>query len=166
VRGKGITYDTGFFNGPASTHEPFDPDVVGREMRVIHDDLNCTAVRVTGGDVGRLEAAARHAAEAGLEVWISPFTCDLTSDELLELLADCAQRAERLRAGGAAVVFVTGSEVSLFTGGFFPGDTIGERLAVLADPQAMRERLPAIPALVNAFLGRAGGSPANGSVGR
>ena len=155
MRGKGITYDTGFFNGPVSTHEPFDPEVVAREMRVIHDDLNCTAVRVTGGNVDRLETAARHAAEAGLEVWVSPFTCDLTSDELLGLLADCAGRAERLREAGAAIVFVTGSEVSLFTRGFFAGDTISERLALLADPQRMREQLPAIPPLVNAFLARA-----------
>ena len=155
MRGKGVTYDTGFFNGTVSTHEPFDPEVVAREMRIIRDDLNCTAVRVTGGDVGRLETAARHAAAAGLEVWLSPFTCDLTTDQLLELLADCARRAERLRHAGAAVVFVTGSEVSLFTQGFFPGDTIGDRLAVLGDPHPMRERLPAIPPLVNAFLERA-----------
>jgi hypothetical protein len=37
-------------------------------MRVIHDDLHCTAVRITGGDPDRLEVAAQHAAEAGLEV--------------------------------------------------------------------------------------------------
>jgi hypothetical protein len=35
MRGNGISYDTGFINAGVSTHEPFDPDVVKREMRVI-----------------------------------------------------------------------------------------------------------------------------------
>src|SRR5262249_10162653 len=111
MRGKGITYDTGFINAGSSTHEPFDPEVVKREMRVIHDDLHCNTVRVTGGAPDRLEIAAALAIEAGLEVWFSPFTCDLTTDALLDLLADCADRAERLRRRGAEVVFVTGAEL-------------------------------------------------------
>ena len=95
MRGKGITYDTGFIN--AGEHpRTLRPDIVKREMRIIRDDLHCNAVRITGGDPDRLEIAAPHAAEAGLEVWFSPFTCDLTTDELLALLADCAERAERL----------------------------------------------------------------------
>ena len=49
-------------------------------MGVIREHLHCNAVRVTGGDPDRLEVAARHAAEVGLEVWCSPFTCDLTTD--------------------------------------------------------------------------------------
>jgi hypothetical protein len=69
-----------------STRETFDPEVVKREMRVIHDDLHCNAVRITGGNADRLEIAAIHAASAGLEVWFSPFTCDLTTDELLDFL--------------------------------------------------------------------------------
>jgi hypothetical protein len=64
-------------------NEPFSSERVQREMRIIHNDLHCTAVRLTGGDADRLEIAARHAAAAGLEVWYSPFTCDLTTDELL-----------------------------------------------------------------------------------
>jgi hypothetical protein len=64
------------------------PEVVGRELRVIGEDLHCNAVRVTGGDPDRLELAASHAAEVGLEVWLSPFTCDLTTGQLLDLLAD------------------------------------------------------------------------------
>jgi hypothetical protein len=50
VRAKGITYDTGFYNEGTSTHEPCDAEVVKREMRIIHGDLQCSAVRVTGGD--------------------------------------------------------------------------------------------------------------------
>lgn len=155
MRAKGITYDTGFINPAGSTHEPFDPEIVRREMGVIHDDLHCDAVRVTGGHPDRLEIAATHAAAAGLEVWFCPFTCDLTTDELLDLLADCAERAERLRRQGAEIVFVTGSELSLFTSGFLPGKTFQDRVDLLTTPQRMREHLPQVPARVNEFLGKA-----------
>ncbi|MEU8203536.1 hypothetical protein [Streptosporangium sp. NPDC049046] len=160
MRGKGITYDTGFIDtgladaGP-STREPFDPDVVKREMRVIREDLHCNAVRITGGDPDRLEIAAVHAADAGLEVWFSPFTCDLTTDELLTFLADCAERAERLRGRGAEVVLVAGAELTLFTKGFLPGDTLADRLALLAEPHRLREVMAPVPALLNDFLAKA-----------
>jgi hypothetical protein len=157
VRGKGVTYDTGFFRrgAVASTREMFDPEVVRREMGIIREDLHCNAVRVTGGDPGRLEVAARHAAEVGLEVWWSPFTCDLSADELLDLLGVCAEGAERLRRQGAEVVLLTGSELSLFTVGFLPGDRLDDRLGLLATPGRLRELLPEVPARINDFLARA-----------
>jgi len=155
MRANGISYDTGFFAGGTSTHEPFDPDVVRRELRVIRDDLHCTAIRVTGGDVSRLDIAATHAAELGLEVWISPFTCDLTQDELLAVLADCADLAERLRRGGAKVVLLTGAELSLFTIGFLPGDTLDERLSIMSDLARLRAAMAGVPPLLNDFLARA-----------
>jgi hypothetical protein len=100
MRAKGISYDTGFINKGRNAREHFDSEVVGRELRIIRDDLHCNAVRVIGSDPDRLETAAAHAADLGLEVWFSPFVCDLTADELLALLADCAERAERLRRRG------------------------------------------------------------------
>ena len=87
MRGKGITYDTGFITEGVSTHEPFNPQVVKCEMRIIRDDLHCNTVRITGGHPDRLEIAASQAADVGLEVWFSPFTNDLTTDKLLDLLA-------------------------------------------------------------------------------
>lgn len=78
MRGIASPTTRGFFNAGVSTHEPFDPEVVEREMRVIHNELHGNAVRITGGVPDRLEIAARHAAAAGLEVWLSPFTCELT----------------------------------------------------------------------------------------
>ncbi|MFE3455805.1 hypothetical protein ACFXJ8_43575 [Nonomuraea sp. NPDC059194] len=155
MRAYGITYDTGFTSAGSTTHEPFDPEAVRREMRIIHDDLHCDAVRITGGVQDRLETAARHAADAGLEVWYSPFTNGLTQDELMAFLLDGAERAERLRRAGARVVFLTGSEISLFTGGFLPGDGLEERLAVVTDPERMRAALPGLHAGINAFLSRA-----------
>src|SRR5712692_4146252 len=86
MRGNGITYDTGFFVAGGSTHEPFSAGRVKRDLGVIRDDLHCTAVRVTGGDPNRLELAATHAADLGLEVWFSPFTCGLTTDALRDVL--------------------------------------------------------------------------------
>jgi hypothetical protein len=155
MRAKGITYDTGFINKGVSSREPFNIAVVERELQIIRDDLHCTAVRITGGDVERLEIAAGLAAEAGLEVWFSPFTCDLTYEEMLDVLAGCAERAERLRRQGAEVVLVTGGEISLLNKGFLPGDTIGDRIALLADPPRLREGMAELPARINAFLGRA-----------
>src|SRR4029079_6984301 len=112
MRGKGICYDAGFLHAGVSSRERFDVDVVAREMRIIRDDLHCTAVRITGGDPERIELAARLPARAGLGVWFSPFTSDLTEDEMLRLLVDCAERAERVRRRGAEVVLVTGGELS------------------------------------------------------
>jgi hypothetical protein len=123
-------------------------------MQIIRNDLHCTAVRITGGDPDRLEIAATHAADAGLEVWFCPFTNGLTQDALLDLLADCAARAERLRQRGASVVFLTGSELSLFTDGFLPG-TLEERLALVADPARLRPLIADVRARVNDFLRRA-----------
>jgi hypothetical protein len=100
MRGNGISYDTGFISKGRNARESFDPEVVKRELRIIRDDLHCNAVRVMGGDPERLELAATYAAELGLEVWFSPYPLELTTDELLSLFADCAERAERLRWRG------------------------------------------------------------------
>lgn len=155
MRGKGINYDTGFINKGVSSREPFDIAVVRRELQIIRDDLHCTAVRVTGGDAERLGIAAGIAAAAGLEVWLSPFTCDLTYADMLGLLADCAERAERLRRQGAEVVLVLGAEISLLNKGFLPGDSIEQRMELLADMQRLRALIAEVPARVNDFLGQA-----------
>ena len=155
MRAKGINYDTGFFNKGASSREPFDLAEIRRELAIIRDDLHCNAVRVTGGDAARLEAAARIAAELGLEVWFSPFTCDLSEPEMLDLLADCAERAERIRAAGAAVVLLLGAEISLLNRGYMPGETLGERVELLADLPRLRAAIASVPAQVNAFFARA-----------
>lgn len=155
MRGNGVTYDTGFPSAGTTTHEPFDPEIVRREMRVISDDLHCSAVRITGGHLDRLKITATHAADAGLEVWICPFTNGFTQSELLDLLADCAEHAERLRLAGTEVVMLTGSEISLFVAGFLPGETLQERLALIADPLRLRPMIVEIRARINDFLRRA-----------
>jgi hypothetical protein len=155
MRGKGISYDTGFISKGRNARERFDPEVVRRELQIIRDDLQCNAVRVMGGDPERLEFAATYAAELGLEVWFSPYPLELTTDELLSLFADCAERAERLRRRGAAVVFVTGAELSLMNKGFLPGETLEERFELLHEPHRLRELIPQVTARVNEFLAEA-----------
>ncbi|MFF1615392.1 hypothetical protein ACFVYA_47310 [Amycolatopsis sp. NPDC058278] len=151
MRAKGIGYDTGFERA-GRFNRPFEPDLVRRELAIIRDDLHCTAVRLIGTDLDRIEFAAREAAALGLEVWFSPFPWDRTPDEILALFADGAGRAERLREAGAGIVFVTGAELSLFCHGFLPGDSLTERLENVL---ASRELLAGLPDRINAFLARA-----------
>ncbi|TDC42596.1 hypothetical protein E1281_36030 [Actinomadura sp. KC345] len=155
MRAKGITYDTGFVRDGRNSRERFDPALAGRELRIIRDDLHCNAVRVTGGDPDRLETAATLAADLGLEVWFSPYPLELTTEEMLSLFADCAERAERLRRTGAEVVFVTGAELSLMNKGFLPGDSLAERVELLNRPERLRELVGEAGGRVNAFLGDA-----------
>ncbi|GAB7037216.1 MULTISPECIES: hypothetical protein [Catenuloplanes] len=155
MRAWGVTYDTGFTHLGTTTHEPFDPVVVARDMRIIREDLHADAVRITGGVADRLEVAARAAAAAGLEVWYCPFTNDLTTEELLAFVLDAAERAERIRRDGATVRFLTGSEISIMTIGLMPGDTLTERAAAVTDPARIRAVLPGVQRATNALLARA-----------
>ncbi|HEX6446257.1 MAG TPA: hypothetical protein VF053_14275 [Streptosporangiales bacterium] len=153
MRAKGITYDTGFLRGGALSRARLDVATVERELGIIRDDLHCTAVRVTGGDPARLELAATCAAELGLEVWFSPYPLELTTDEMLTLFADCAERAERVRQQGAEVVFVTGAELSLMNEGFLPGASVTERLdPLLNEPDRLPERIREVSVRVDEFL--------------
>lgn len=152
MRAKGITYDTGFLRDGISSRPHYDADNVRAELRIIRDDLHCTAVRIVGGDADRLELAATHAADLGLEVWFSPYPLEQTTAQMRALLLDCAERAERLRRRGAEVVLVVGAELSLMTAGFLPGDSVAERVAALADVDTLPTRVAHASAQLNAFF--------------
>lgn len=153
MRAKGIAYDTGFVRDGHNSVERFDPELVRRELTVIRDDLHCNAVHLVGGDPDRLELAARLAAELGLEIWFSPYPLDLAPEEILALFDDCAERAERIRAAGAEVVFVTGVELSLMSRGFVDGDRIEQRLShLLTDPNGRAERIAEVRSRLDRFL--------------
>lgn len=152
---KGITYDTGFLNLGTTTRERFETADVERDMAVIAGELGCDAVRVTGGDPARLETAARIAAGHGLEVWFSPFPCDLDEEETLAVLLDCAVRAERVRREGATVVFTTGAELALVGKGYIAGETLEDRLATMFEPGRLPGLIGLIAGPLNAFLARA-----------
>ncbi|WP_067893592.1 hypothetical protein [Nocardia vaccinii] len=155
MRGKGMTYDTGFVRNGAHSRRKFDSAVVARELAIIRDDLHCTAVQIIGGDPDRLELAARHAAELGLEVWFSPYPLELNTEDMLSLFADCARRAERLRRTGVQVVFVTGVELTLMNHGFLPGEDIGQRLERLLGSPGRQRALGEATARLDRFLAEA-----------
>ncbi|MEU3224801.1 hypothetical protein ABZ695_16810 [Streptomyces sp. NPDC006976] len=155
MRARGINYDTGFLPGEQFTRKTFHPEAVRREMAVIAGELHCDVVRVSGREPGRLSTAARYAAEAGLEVWFAPFPVDLPAERLLPYFADCARRAEAVRRGGADVVFVTGCEISVFCGGFFPGDTFGHRIHTMGTDPGWWSTLDRVSARLNELLAEA-----------
>ena len=106
-----------------------------RDIAIIKNELHCDAIRVTGSIPDRVNLAARAASEAGLDVWYSPFPCELEPEALHDHLVDSARRAEQLRKAtkDAEVVFVAGCEVSLFNRGFLAGNDLSSRLEMLKD---------------------------------
>ncbi|MFN8170587.1 MAG: hypothetical protein U0R65_01830 [Candidatus Nanopelagicales bacterium] len=153
MRARGMTYDTGFVVRGENSRPDVDPAIVRRELAVIRDDLHCNAVQIIGGDPERIESAADAAAELGLEVWFSPYPLELPPDEILALFRDCAERAERLRRRGAAVVFVAGVELSVMNRGFLPGGSPEERVhRLLGRPESRAETMRALAQAVNLFL--------------
>jgi hypothetical protein len=155
MRAKGMGYDTGFRTS-GSDGRPVEPAVVRRELEIIRDDLHCNAVRLIGNDLDPMELVAGDAADLGLEVWFSPYPMELDGAQLLEHLADAAERTERLRGWGAEVVFVAGAELSLFNRGFLPGDSLMERTTGLLnrDTHTMAQ-LASLPSRMNGFLAQA-----------
>ena len=157
MRRKGITYDTGTFPGGRTSRPDFDSGQARREMDVIAANLQCDAVRITGGDLDRLSVAARHAADAGLEVWFSPQPCELGRGQMQLLFDDASRRAGELQdSSGTKVVLVLGCELSVFGSGFIPGADSYARLAsLLAPPPELLAGYQAIGRRLNEFLATA-----------
>jgi hypothetical protein len=153
----GIHYDTGFFPGGRSSRTVFNPDQVAFDMRAIAHDLNCAAVRITGGDPERVTVAADLAAAVGLDAWFSPMPCELDASEMLAVFEECAGRAEAVRRQSASnVVLVLGCEVSIFGRGFLPGADAYARIGQLSAPSPeLFAEYPAIVGRLNAFLSQA-----------
>ncbi|MEV4354348.1 hypothetical protein [Nonomuraea sp. NPDC049625] len=152
---KGINYDVGFLPGDSLSRRSFHIEDVRRDMRTIAEDLHCASVRISGRDPERVEAAAREAAAAGLEIWFTPFPVDLTQDAMLEVFADAARRAESVRRDGAEVVLVTGCEITAFGHGFIDGDGYGDRLgAMMAGDMEWWTSLMQVMPRFNAYLAK------------
>ena len=146
MRHKGVHYDTGtVFRGPgyAVSTRPKRPDmaVVRRELEIIRDDLHANAVRIVGSGVERLTAVAGVALELGLEVWFSPAFFEYSPEETASRLVAAAAAAAPLEAAQKGrVIFVAGSELSLFMRGIVSGKSITERLQHLkSDPGLLRD---------------------------
>jgi hypothetical protein len=155
LRGRGVHYDVGLQDGPNCTRDRFDVAQARADMAVITEQLHANVVRISGTDLTRVAEAAQAAADAGLAVWYSPFPVDLNRDDLISYLAEAADGAEKLRAQGHPVTFVTGCELSLFCHGFLPGQNLDERLAALTGGIPTPELGAAVgqlPALLNQAL--------------
>ena len=124
---RGVSYDVGRVMG-MNWRPVFDPRVVHRELEIIKNDLHCNAVRICGLDIDRLMTAAEDAFGLGLEVWLSPEMWDKSPDETLDYITKAAAAAEQLRRRWPErLVFVVGSELTLFMQGIVPGHNLVER---------------------------------------
>ncbi len=152
MKHQGVHYDTGtVFRGPgvagnalyamSTRRKPPDMAVVRRELEIIRDDLHANAVRIVGSDVGRLTAVAEIALGLGLEVWFSPAFFEYSPEETTTRLVAAARAAAGLEATHPGrVVFVAGSELTLFMPGILPGKSLVGRLQNLkGDPALLRD---------------------------
>ncbi|HXZ99061.1 MAG TPA: abortive infection protein [Candidatus Binatia bacterium] len=141
---KGVHYDTGtVFRGPgyaiSTRRRSLDMAIVRRELQIIRDDLHANAVRVVGSDVARLLAVTRIALDLGLEVWFSPAFFEHPATETASRLVAAAAAAAPLEAAHPGrLIFVAGSELTLFMPGLVAGKTIPARLQRLrSDPSLL-----------------------------
>jgi len=154
---KGIVYDTGTeFTYGVSTRSTFDPDIMKREIDIIRNDLHVNAVRVCGGDTGRLEETARYALDQGLSVWFSPIFVDASPEDTILSITRCAGVAEELRRQYPDLIFVVGGELTFFMKGILRGvDVYSRIMSFVSAPGLIRHfisggRWPGTP--LNAFL--------------
>lgn len=161
MRLHGIHYDVGTETIEGSTTRPkLAVEEIERDIGDIAHGLHANAVRITGGDVGRLAAAGKVATREGLEVWLSPMIPNADPAATLALIVETAHAAEDLRRKGQArVVVVVGCELSVFMSGILPGATHVERFTLLSDPSRLVAEVTAAgidpQASFAAFLGEA-----------
>ncbi len=130
MRHQGVHYDTGtVFRGPgyaiSTRRTALDMSVVRRELEIVRDDLHANAVRIVGSDVRQMKAAAEIALGLGLEVWFSPAFFEYSPEETASRLVKAAEAAASLStAHPGRVVFVAGSELTLFTPGLVVGKSV------------------------------------------
>jgi len=127
LRLRGVVYDVGVSPFPGRSSRPvFEAERCAEEMSVIAGELGCTAVRIVGRDLDRLEIAAKEALRQGLEVWLSPIQHNATAKELLAFLHQVAVVSERLRTHGSVVLMI-GWELTLFMRGLVMGKELFDR---------------------------------------
>jgi hypothetical protein len=126
---KGVCYDVGRIMMGNNWRPIFDPNVVHRELEIIKNDLHCNSVRICGLDIDRLIIATKDALEQGLEVWLSPERWDESQEKTHNHILKTAKAAEELcKQWPENLVFIVGSELTLFMQGIFEGDNFLERI--------------------------------------
>jgi hypothetical protein len=143
VQHHGIHYDTGTtFRGSgyaiSTRRAELDMPVVRRELQIIRDDLHANAVRIGGSDIGRMTAVAELALGLDLEVWLSPAFYEYSPEETATRLVEAVKSAAPMVAAHPGrVVFVAGSELTLFMKGLVPGKSVTERLQCLKEDPSL-----------------------------
>lgn len=117
------------FRGPgyviSTRRTALDMSVVRRELEIVADDLHANAVRIVGSDLGPMTAVAEIALELGLEAWFSPAFFEHSLEETAARLVAAAEAATPLcTAHPGRVVFVAGSELTLFGPGLVVGKSV------------------------------------------
>jgi hypothetical protein len=129
---KGINYDVGTnYDADSLSRAVWRDAEMRREIRVIRQDLHCTAINVFGTEIDRMVACATAALEEGLHVWLQPRLVNSTQDEMLDHLSRIARAAEELRQRYGNVELNVGCELSVFTSGVIPGRTFEQRISRL-----------------------------------
>lgn len=140
---RGVHYDTGvIYRGPgystSTRREDLDYGVVRRELEIIRDDLHANAIRLVGSDLARLLTTTQIALEEDLEVWFSPMFFNYSAQETATRLIEAAKELSSLTASASdSVIFIAGSELTLFTSDIVPGKSIELRLAQLKNDASL-----------------------------
>lgn len=131
---KGILYDVGSSYMPGqNSRERWVPATVREEIRVIDEELHCTAVTLFGRDLERMEEAARLALDQGLQVWLQPRSMDAGHEEVVAHVGRAADLAERLRVEYPdRVVLSVGCELTILNRGIVPGANMDVRARMLS----------------------------------
>ena len=131
---RGVSYDVGRVLG-LNWRPDFDAETARRELEIIRDDLHCNAVRICGREIDRLLTRHRGCPGLGLEVWLSPELWDKSPRQTLAHITEAAAAAEALRARHPELlVFIVGSELTLFMQGIIAGSSFNKRLRTPSRP--------------------------------
>jgi hypothetical protein len=134
---RGISYDTGWGGATGELSRLiWQTALMEREIAAIRDELHCTSISVHGTDLDRLRAAATHAADLGLDVWIQPRLTYAPRPDTIDHMVETARTAEALRRQGASVTMTLGAEHPLLAGEIIPGATFDEQVeALIGNPR-------------------------------
>lgn len=157
---RGVVYDVGLQYNPGKySVETFDPDLVKYDIGTISNILRANAIRIEGEDIDRLVAASEIAAEAGLKVFFNPWWMNADSIQVVDYMEKAAKAAEKLRAKGYDITFVTGCEYTLFNSGILKGNSVNERLVSMMeignlqdDPEKLNAAISEMTEKLNSIL--------------
>ena len=95
---RGINYDVGNnYRQGRSSREEFDPAVIDQEIGIIHSELHCNAIRISGYDISRLVIASESALAHDLTVFFSPSNINASRKDTEDYILKGARAAEELR---------------------------------------------------------------------